>query len=145
MKKPRASPKTLGSMITTPFNVVSITFMSLRSSARGCRFRAPPVVDLPGGGGDRSIHCRRFASVRSFAGAGCAGPTMDPEGASPGELAIVLDRADIVPAQGPRIGVFVGPLEGGAFGARLGRVDVAEVLDHVDPGDRPDTVDHDLE
>src|SRR5262249_30844187 len=83
--------------------------------------------------------------IRSLAAGRATGPAVDPERASPRKLAVVLDRPNVVPAQAGIAGFLVGPLEAGALGAGLGRVDVAEVLDDVDPGDRPRAVDQDAQ
>src|SRR5262249_52010835 len=54
---------------------------------------------------------------------------LHPDRAGPGELAVVLDGADVVPAQAGGAGLVVGPREGDALGLRLGRVGVDEILD----------------
>src|SRR6185437_10395254 len=61
---------------------------------------------------------------------------MDPEWTGPGELAVLLLDADIVPAQSGRPFLLVDPFEFDLGAVRLGREDVLEVLDHVDLRDR---------
>src|SRR5262249_37910883 len=89
------------------------------------------------------------AVVRTFMRSPAAGragrPAMDPERAAPGEFTVVLDRPHVVPAQAGGARFLVGPLERHAVGAGLGRIDVAEVLDDIDPGDRTRAVDEHIE
>src|SRR5262249_20187327 len=71
---------------------------------------------------------------------------VDPHRVGPGELAVVLDRPEIVPAQAGRAAfLIVGPLERDLLRLGLGRIDVVEILDDIHPRQGLRAVDEDAE
>ena len=107
-----------------------------------CRRR----LQSPGSGHGSVPHGSGLGSrrvVRASAGVS-AGP--DPHRAAPGDLAVLLEDADVVSSSGRAAASSSSVQEKRDLGgAGLGRVDVDEILDDVDPGDRPGADGADVE